>query len=435
MNVVLLSGGSGKRLWPLSNETQSKQFLKLLKNERDEYESMVQRVMRQHLSANPEANIFISGNANQADALERQLGKVELILEPSRRDTFPAIALASAYLRYKKDLDEDEVFLVCPIDVYADEEYFRLLAEVEALVSSGRNRIGLLGAVPTYPSEKYGYILVEGGSVSGFVEKPPLHEAERLIAGGALWNCGVFAVSIGYVLDHARKHVAFNSYEEVFEKYQELPKKSFDYEVVEKESSIGSVLYDGSWKDLGTWNTLTEEMGGNTIGSDVLISETCSNTHVLNMLNIPVIAQDLSDIVVVASHDGILVSSKHGSSYLKPLAEQVDLRPMYEQRRWGDYRVLEYKHSGANSSLVKRLRIDAGQSISYQYHTLRSEVWVIVSGKGILTVDGVDSVAVPGSVIVIKQESKHSLLAATEIELIEVQLGSGELEEGDIVRL
>ena len=342
MTVVLLSGGSGKRLWPLSNDTLSKQFLKLLKNDRKEYESMVQRVMRQLTSVYPEVNVFVSSNAAQYEILRRQLGEVDAILEPERRNTFPAIALSAAYLCYCKQLDESEVFIVCPIDVFAELKYFKLLSTVENLVYSGRNEIGLMGALPTFPTEKYGYILQKNGSVSGFIEKPPATEAEQLISQGALWNCGVFALKIGYVLQHARKYAEFDSFESLYKQFSELPQISFDYEVVEKAPSIGAVVYDGIWKDLGTWNTLTEEMSDSTMGENVLISESCENTHVLNMLDIPVIAQELKDTVVVASHDGVLVSSKHGSSFIKPLAEQINLRPMYEPRRWGDYRVLEY---------------------------------------------------------------------------------------------
>ena len=435
MNIVLLSGGSGKRLWPLSNDMLSKQFLKLLKNERGEYESMVQRVSRQLISAHPNANIFVSSNATQAGIIKRQLGDVEMILEPSRRDTFPAIALAAAYLCYEKQLGEDEIFVVCPIDVFADIKYFELLAEVEKLAVTDKNEIGLMGAIPAYPSEKYGYIIQKDERVTGFVEKPPADEAERLIKGGALWNCGVFALKIGYVLHHVRKHVEFDSFSSLYAQYDKLPRISFDYEVVEKESDIGAVVYDGIWKDLGTWNTLTEEMGGDSVGKDVLISESCKNTHILNMLNLPVIAQDLNDTVIVASHDGILISSKKGSSYLKPLAEQVTLRPMYEQKHWGDYRVLDYKQANGVSSIVKRMKIETGEAISYQYHSKRSEVWVIVSGKGILTIDGVDTVVTAGSVVQIPQGSKHSLLAAAELEFIEVQLGSGDLDEEDIIRV
>ena len=435
MNIVLLSGGSGKRLWPLSNDTQSKQFLKLLKNEQGGNESMVQRVVRQIRAAHKSCDIYVSCNAVQEDALVRQLGLVETILEPERRDTFPAIALAAAYLHYKKQLDESEAFLACPIDVYAHSEYFELLTDVLGLVSSERFNIGLLGAIPTYPSEKYGYILQKNGAVAGFAEKPSVEKAEELILNGALWNCGVVAAKIGYVLRHARKYVEFDSFDSIFAQYEKLPAISFDYEVLEEEPSIGSATYCGVWKDLGTWNTLSEEMGDSSTGNNVLLSENCENTHIINMLNLPIIAQDISDTIVVASYDGILVSSKHGSSFLKPLAEQINLRPMYEQRRWGTYRVLEYSHSDKGSSLVKRLRMDAGQSISYQYHNNRSETWVIVSGKGIFTLDGIDSVVSPGSVLKIPQGSRHSLLAATSLEFIEVQLGEGDLDEDDIVRV
>jgi len=434
MNIVLLSGGSGKRLWPLSNDALSKQFLKLLKDDDGAYESMVQRVARQLTAAHKNVNLFVSCNVAHGDILKRQLGKAETISEPARRDTFPAICLAAAYLRYEKHLDEDEAFVVCPIDPFAENKYFELLANVQELVTHGGNMIGLMGALPTYASAKYGYILQEGGAVNGFVEKPPEVEAKHLISQGALWNCGVFALKIGYVLSCARKYAEFDNFDALYRQYDKLPKISFDYEVVEKETSIGAITYSGIWKDLGTWNTLTEEMSDTSIGN-TLISESCNNTHVLNMLNIPVVAHDLTDVVVISSYDGILVSSKQGSSFLKPLADQISLRPMYEQRRWGDYRVLDYKQTEKASSLVKRIRIDAGHSISYQFHSRRSEVWVVVSGKGILTIDGVDSVVVPGSVVQVPKKAKHSILAATDLEFVEVQLGEGELAEEDIVRI
>ena len=435
MNIVLLSGGSGKRLWPLSGDMMSKQFLKLLKNENGEYESMSQRVLRQLKAANSKANIYVSCNALQSDIVQRQLGNVEIISEPSRRDTFPAISLAAAYLYYEKKLEESQVFVTCPIDPFAEHEYFSLLADTANFVKSGRYKIGLMGAAPTYPSAKYGYIQQKNGAVTGFVEKPSEEDAASLISSGALWNCGVFALEIGYVLNHARKYVNFDSFQELYNQYENLPKISFDYEVVEKEPQIAAVSYSGTWKDLGTWNTLTEEMSNTTIGENVLMSESCKNTHVINMLNIPVMAQDISDAIITVSYDGILISSKGGSSFIKPLAEKISMRPMYEQRKWGNYRVLEYKQLEKVSSLVKRLHVDAGQAISYQYHERRSEVWVILSGKGILTIDGVDSVVSPGSVINVPVQARHSLLAATDLEFIEVQIGTGELEEEDIVRL
>ena len=428
MNVVLLSGGSGKRLWPLSNDVLSKQFLKLLKDDKGHYESMVQRVMKQLTSAILDTNVFVSCNQAQVDMLSIQLEGVEAIPEPSRRNTFPAVSLAAAYLHYNKMLDDNETFVFLPIDVFAEDTYFKLLKQVELLTST--SNIGLLGAIPTYPSEKYGYISHNNGKVSGFTEKPDIETAQKLISQNALWNCGVAALKIGNVLEQARKYVSFESFESLYEQYELLPNISFDYEVIEKEASIEVVEYKGAWKDLGTWNTFTEEMGTNVMGK-VLMSENSLNTHALNMLNVPVIVQDISDAIVIASHDGILISSKPGSSYLKPLTEQIIHRPMYEQRRWGDYRVLDYKQTDNISSLIKRIRIDAGQIVECQYHDNRSKAWVVIRGKGIMTINNMESIVSAGNSIQIPYGASHSMLAATELELIEIQLGQGELEEYD----
>ena len=424
MNIVLLSGGSGKRLWPLSNDMQSKQFLKLLKNNHEEYESMVQRVVRQLKTAHADASIFVSCNAAQDEMLRKQLGMIETICEPARRDTFPAIVLAAAYLRHRKQMSNEDVFIVCPIDPCAECKYFELFTEMENLVKSKGFNIGLMGAIPTYPSEKYGYIIQRDSRVTGFVEKPNKSQAEVLIANGALWNCGAFALKIGYVLHLAEKLVEFDSFEALYDQYDKLPSTSFDYQVVEKEQSIGAVVYDGKWKDLGTWNTLTEEMESNLVGKNVLISGGSVNTHVLNMLSIPVIVQDISDAVVVASYDGILVSSKYGSSFIKPLAEQIEWRPMYEQRSWGNYRVLEYKNDDKVSSLVKKVKIDAGKTNGENYCSDCWLIWIILSGKGLLTTMGGNSVVSEGDVINLLPGSEYSLSASESIELIEIAKGA-----------
>ena len=426
MNIVLLSGGSGKRLWPLSNDALSKQFLKLLKDEKGNYESMVQRVVRQLKQANPDAGLTVSCNESQVGALQKQLGLVDTIPEPARRNTFPAVVMAAAHLHYNKGLNENEVFVFLPIDVFAEDAYFQLLPSVEKLAN--KYSIGLMGAIPTYPSEKYGYISHESGRVTSFVEKPDLAAAQELIAGNALWNCGAASLKVGYVLERARKYLKFFDFSSLYTGYNNLPATSFDYEVIEKEASAGVVVYAGNWKDIGTWNTFAEEMSTSTMGN-VLVSENSLNTNVLNMLNIPIIVQDISDAVVIAAHDGVLVTSKPGSSFLKPLTEQISLRPMYEQQDWGDYRILDYKLADAGSSLVKRVRVEPGKSINHHCNMKYCEAWIVVRGKGILTVGGKDSVVSSGSVVEIPSGVKHSLLAATEVELVEVRFGSGELEE------
>ena len=318
MNVVLLSGGSGKRLWPMSNDVLSKQFIKLLKDDNGNMESMVQRVMKQLTKVVPTTNVYVSCNHEQVEILQQQLGKVETIPEPSRRNTFAAIALAAAYLYYNKSAGHNEVFVALPIDVYAEEAFFQLLLKVEELAANFN--IGLLGAIPTYPSQKYGYIVHESGVVKSFAEKPALQLAEELLNKGALWNCGVAATKVGYVLEHARKYVQFDSFDSLYLQYESLPSISFDYEVIEKEKSIGVVVYDGAWKDLGTWNTFSDVMAENSLGN-VVMSKNCQNTHTINMLDIPVVVQDISNAVVVASKDGILVTSKEGSAHLRELLD------------------------------------------------------------------------------------------------------------------
>lgn len=158
MNIILLSGGSGKRLWPLSNDVRSKQFIKLFKYD-DKYESMVQRVYRQITSVDANAKITIATSKSQVSAIKNQLGdKASICVEPCRRDTFPAVVLASAYLHYELNINLDEAVIVCPVDPYVDNTYYEAVRKLQDLVEQGNANLTLMGINPTYPSEKYGYI-------------------------------------------------------------------------------------------------------------------------------------------------------------------------------------------------------------------------------------------------------------------------------------
>ena len=164
MHIVLLSGGSGKRLWPLSNDTRSKQFLKLLQDNHGNYESMVQRVYRQIIDSGiAPKSIVVTTNAAQQDSISSQLGdNVEIILEPERRNTYPAIVLASAYLAFKKNCSQEEAVIVLPVDPYAQIEYFHTLKRMEQAVLDGENDLVLMGIDPSFPTEKYGYCHMQG---------------------------------------------------------------------------------------------------------------------------------------------------------------------------------------------------------------------------------------------------------------------------------
>ncbi|GAB6676600.1 sugar phosphate nucleotidyltransferase [Bacillus cereus] len=442
MKLILLSGGSGKRLWPLSNDSRSKQFLKVLKNENNEMQSMVQRVWGQLTSLGIENDAVIATSKSQVDMINSQLGNdVPIIIEPERRDTFPAIALAASYLYSKEHVDLDEVIGVLPVDPYVENSFFERLLDLEKALNSSNADLGLMGITPTYPSEKYGYIVpnVEKSTqeliqVSHFKEKPATAEAEELLKQNALWNSGVFAFKLDKIISLLDQKGHPVQYDVLVQQYASLPKISFDYEVVEKTENIVALPYNGSWKDLGTWNTLTEEMGTNIIGKGNMGGE-CEQNHIINELDIPVSVLGLSNIIVAVSPDGILVSEKDASPRVKELVGDWDQRPMYEERRWGWYRVLDYiKYDDGNEVLTKRIGITASKNLSYQYHNNRSEVWTIVKGEGIFVLDDEIRVVRPGDVLEVQPGQKHAIKAVTDLEFIEVQSGS-ELVEEDIVRI
>jgi mannose-1-phosphate guanylyltransferase len=423
MNIVLLSGGSGKRLWPLSNDIRSKQFIKIFKLEDGRYESMVQRVYRQIRNVDSGARITVATSKTQVSAIHNQLGDgVGISVEPCRRDTFPAIVLATAYLHDVQGIDPEEGVVVCPVDPYVDESYFAMLKTLGQQAEKGEANLVLMGIEPTYPSEKYGYIIPENkdiiSKVSTFKEKPDIKTAESYIAQGALWNGGVFAYKMSYMLEKAHELIDFTDYQDLFAKYETLTPISFDYAVAEKESRIQVIRYGGQWKDLGTWNTLTESMEESAIGEAVL-NEKCENVHVLNELGIPILCMGLHDVIVSASPEGILVSDKIQSSYIKPFVDKIDQQIMFAEKSWGSFRVLDVE----DESLTIKVTLNAGHSMNYHSHKNRDEVWVVVSGRGRTIVDGMEQVVHTGEVITMQAGCRHTILADTELKLIEVQLG------------
>lgn len=423
MNVILLSGGSGKRLWPLSNDIRSKQFIKIFKNENCEYESMVQRVYHQIRKADEKAVITIATSKTQVSAIQNQLGDgVGISVEPCRKDTFPAIALATAYLHDVMGISEEEAVVVCPVDPYVESTYFETLKRLGEFAKTGDSNLVLMGIEPTYPSEKYGYIIPttknEISNVISFKEKPDMKTAEQYIAQGALWNGGVFAFKLKYVLNKAHELIDFTDYEDLFSKYETLEKISFDYAVVENERKIQVMRFSGDWKDLGTWNTLTEVMEETGIGN-VIINDACENVHVINELDVPVLCMGLKDTIVAASPEGILVTDKDQSSLIKPYVDKIDQQIMFAEKSWGNFRVLDIE----DESMSIRVTLEPGQHMNYHSHERRNEVWTITSGLGRTIVDGVERVVKSGDVILIEAGCRHTIIADTQLKVIEVQLG------------
>lgn len=365
----------------------------------------------------------IATSKTQVSAIHNQLGEdVGISVEPCRRDTFPAIALATAYLVDVMHVDPSESVVVCPVDPYVEDNYFEALKELSEQADKREANLVLMGIEPTYPSKKYGYIIPESAdhvaAVQTFKEKPTADVAEQYIAQGALWNGGVFAYKLGYVMNKAHELMDFTDYQDLFDKYDTLKKISFDYAVVEHEPKIQVVRFAGMWKDLGTWNTLTEAMDESIVGRGMM-NDTCKDVHIVNELDVPILAVGLQDVIISASPDGILVSDRDASGGIKPLIDSFEQQVMFAEKSWGNFKVMDVE----KSSMTIKVTLNAGQKMNYHSHKNRDEVWVVISGEGKTVVDGMEQKVKTGDVITMSAGCRHTVMADTELKLIEIQLG------------
>ena len=334
MHIIILSGGSGKRLWPLTNEQRSKQFIRCLKREDGGKESMLQRVYRQIREIYPEERITIAANEAQTGVIREQIGdEADISAEPCGRDTFAAIALAAAYLADVKGVARDEVAVVCPSDFYGDPTFFLLLDNLENEVRSGRCDLALIGKNPEAVNTEYGYILPAGSEASAdvraFIEKPDADRAKEVIETGALWNCGVFAFRIGFVLDRMQEKAGCAEYARILEAFAELPKISFDNAVVEKlcggdaaQSRIRVVRYSGAWHDIGSWATFSAIMD-EPIQGKVMLDEACHDVSVINETEFQILVMGMENAIVTATDRGILVASKNKTDGIRRFVNKM----------------------------------------------------------------------------------------------------------------
>ena len=210
------------------------------------------------------------------------------------------------------------------------------------------------------------------------------------------------------MLEKAHSIIDFKDYQDLFDKYDTLTKISFDYAVVEKESSIQVLRYSGDWKDVGTWNMMAEVMADKTKGKAIL-DETCENTNVVNELNIPILCMGCKDMIVAASGDGILISDKERSGYMKPYVEKIETEAMFAEKSWGTYTVMDVQPG----SMTVKISMKPEQQMSYHLHNHREEVWTVVSGTGKAIIDGAEKMIQAGDVITLNAGCKHTVKAIT----------------------
>ncbi len=391
MKIILLSGGSGKRLWPVSNNARSKQFVRVLPAPDGGVESMVQRVVRQIGESRLRCGVTVATGAAQRGVIEAQLGSgVDIVTEPERRDTFPAIALSTSYLSMEKGCGDDEVVVVMPCDPFTDSGYFETIARMAEAVETGGADLVLMGICPTYASSKFGYVVPMPGEagkpvmrVAGFTEKPDEARAARLIEEGALWNGGVFAFRLGYMRAITARYVQAATFADMVAAYGRLPKISFDYEVAEKAQSIAVLPFNGMWRDLGTWNALADELPGCCMGNAVVDNPECGS-QVVNQLGLPLLCIGTSNLIVAASADGILVADKGSCEHLKDYVDRLPQEPQYEEFGWGSRKVVD--HSG--EAVTSRLEVNAGASTGIMCDLVHAATLTVIAGTGVATVDG-----------------------------------------------
>ncbi|AZN39862.1 sugar phosphate nucleotidyltransferase [Paenibacillus albus] len=456
MRIVLLCGGSGKRLWPLSNELRSKIFLKLLPtpnagSAESAKESMIQRVCRQLEEAGLLAFASVVAHQRQEEITQHHIGnRIPFIAEPHRRGTFNAIALAAAYLHAKQLAELEETICVIPADLHADVDFLSMLCQFPSVLAASGAELALLGVAPGHSSTQFGYIVPASDScsesesdsgspaspadyamVEQFTEKPDERTAEQLINRGAMWNCGIFAFSLKFILEMMVRKGLPTDYDELLACYEQLHEQSFDVEVVEKAVSAAVIPYHGEWRDLGDWNVLPHYLGGsNTIGAGT-VSDDSAGTHIVNELQQPIHVIGVPNIIVAASADGILVARKEAANRIKSLRHEGQ-QLMYGEESWGSYRVLNYSPQGQKPQTLTRLiELLPLKATSYHAHMLREECWTILSGTGEFILEAISRQVQAGDMLRIPAGAKHAIRAWSALKYMEVQIGR-ELDEGDV---
>jgi len=445
---IILCGGSGTRLWPISRTLMPKQFVKLFDNK-----SLFQLTVERN-SKFCERELIVSNTEQYFLALDQQeeLQRTEssYLLEPVGRNTAPAIALACFALQY------EDIVLVTPSDhlIKDENEYAKVLNTAKAFAEEGD--LVTFGITPTFPEIGFGYIESDGNDVKAFHEKPNLKKATQYLeAGNYYWNSGMFCFKAGVFLEELKKYspdiyqtslLAYTNAKNTeqvritHEDMLNIPEDSIDYAVMEKSSKVKVIPSDIGWSDVGSFDALYEELpkdkNNNTINSNHIAINSINNLIYGSERNITTI--DIQDLIIVDTGDALLISKKGSSQKVKEvvskLRKNTDLHNIHltVHRPWGTYTILE----NTPKYKIKRIVVQAGKRLSLQKHFHRNEHWIVVSGTATVTIENKTFILRANESTYIKMGDTHRLANDGKIPvvLIEAQIGDY-LKEDDIVRL
>ncbi|RXK12277.1 mannose-1-phosphate guanylyltransferase/mannose-6-phosphate isomerase [Halarcobacter mediterraneus] len=449
MTNIILCGGSGTRLWPISRTLMPKQFVKLFSDK-----SLFQLTVQRNKSFCDKQ--FIVSNSEQYFLALDQLEELEqennnYLLEPIGRNTAPAIALACFALEY------DELVLVTPSDhlIKNYKEYEKVVHQAKALAA--KDSLVTFGITPTFAETGFGYIEANGLDVKAFHEKPDEETANKyLTAGNYYWNSGMFCFKAGVFLEELKKYspiiyeTSLNAFKNAkcdsmirikHEDMEKIPEDSIDYAVMEKSSKVKVIPSDIEWSDLGSFDSLYEELpkdeNANTVNENHISCDSKNNLIYGNERKIATI--DVNDLIVVDTGDALLISKKGSSQKVKTVVNELkkldsELHNIHltAHRPWGTYTVLE---DNANYK-IKRIEVKPGSRLSLQKHFHRNEHWIVVSGTATVTVGNETKYIRPNESTYIKMGEVHRLANEGKIPVVLIEAQVGEYTgEDDIIRL